>query len=334
VDTVNQKLSYDPLANTGSGPQGLARRAVLRGIRPYSYHQDELNEFVGRALGEIEGRISDLVVDSQSTARRLERRIAGLEGISKRSGIETMSRAELTRMLDGLRARPAPTHPAIAHRDADGHWVLGFEGAGQEAAGYRDFEDIFRGSEEEIARRQQDYLPIFAGAEWVLDIGCGRGEFLDLLRDNGLRGVGVDLDETMIARCLDKGHEAVKADAAAYLEGREDGSVPAVFAAQVIEHLGPEELRGLLALLEAKLVPGGVAVLETVNPHSPPALKAFWTDTTHHHPLFPEVALALCRLAGFDAGSVLFPGGTGDFESDVYESRDYAVVARKAGPAE
>ena len=334
VDTVNQKLSYDPLANAGAGPQGIARRAVLRGIRPYSYHQDELNEFIGRALGEIDGRITDLIVDSQSTARRLERRIAGLEGTVKRSGIEGMGRAELARMAEGVRARPAPTHPAIAHRDADGRWVLGFEGASQDPAGYRGFEDIFRGSEAEIAKRQEQYLRLFTDADWVLDIGCGRGEFLDLLRDSGQRGVGIDLDESMIARCKDKGHDAVLADAASYLQAREDGSVPAVFAAQVIEHLGPEELQTLLALLEAKLQPGGVAVLETVNPHSPAALKAFWTDTTHHHPLFPEVALALCRLAGFDAGSVMFPDGTGDFEADVYESRDYAVVARKASPAE
>ncbi len=330
VDTVHQKLSYDPLANAGAGPQGLARRAVLRGIRPYSYHQDELNEFIGRALGEIDGRITDLIVDSQSTARRLERRLATMEATVKRSGIESMGRAELARIAEGVRARPAPTHPAIAHRDADGRWVLGFEGAGQEPAGYRGFEDIFRGSEAEISKRQEQYLPLFETADWVLDIGCGRGEFLDLLRDTGRRGVGLDLDESMVARCQDKGHDALLADAATYLRGKEDGSVPAVFAAQVIEHLGSDELQELLALLEAKLEPGGVAVLETVNPHSPAALKAFWTDTTHHHPLFPEVALALCRLAGFDAGSVLFPGGSGDFDADIYESRDYAVVVRKA----
>ncbi len=74
-------------------------------------------------------------------------------------------------------------------------------------------------------------------------------------------------------------------------------------------------------------------MLETVNPHSPAALKAFWTDPTHHHPLFPEVLLALCRLAGFDSGEVVFPGAVGDFDQDVYDSRDYAVVVRKAAVA-
>ena len=67
-------------------------------------------------------------------------------------------------------------------------------------------------------------------------------------------------------------------------------------------------------------------MLETVNPHSPTALKAFWTDPTHHHPLFPEVTLALSRFAGFRSGRVSFPGGSGDFEQDIYTSPDYAVV--------
>ena len=59
-------------------------------------------------------------------------------------------------------------------------------------------------------------------------------------------------------------------------------------------------------------------------------MKAFWTDTTHHHPLFPEVLLALCRLAGFEAGEVRFPQESGDFDADVYSNRDYAVVVRNA----
>jgi hypothetical protein len=71
--------------------------------------------------------------------------------------------------------------------------------------------------------------------------------------------------------------------------------------------------------------------METVNGHNPAALKAFWTDTTHHHPLYPEVLLALCRLAGFESGEVRFPHESGDFNADVYANRDYAVFVRKAG---
>jgi O-antigen chain-terminating methyltransferase len=109
----------------------------------------------------------------------------------------------------------------------------------------------------------------------------------------------------------------------------DDGSLPGAFAAQVVEHLSHSQLIELLDLLYRKLVPGGVAVLETVNPHNPAALKAFWTDTTHHHPLFPEVLLALCRLAGFNSGKVTFPLATDNFDHDVYANRDYAVVTGK-----
>ena len=82
----------------------------------------------------------------------------------------------------------------------------------------------------------------------------------------------------------------------------------------MIEHLPAAVLNDFLRALAAKLRPGGVAVLETVNPHLPSALKAFWVDPTHHHPLFPEVTLALGRFAGFREGRVMFPGGSGDFE--------------------
>ena len=106
--------------------------------------------------------------------------------------------------------------------------------------------------------------------------------------------------------------------------------MPAVFAAQVVEHLDAQQLTELLSLVQRKLAPGGLAIFETVNGHNPAALKAFWTDTTHHHPLYPEVLLALARLAGFESGEVRFPQETGDFNADVYANRDYAVYARKA----
>jgi SAM-dependent methyltransferase len=215
--------------------------------------------------------------------------------------------------------------------DEHGHRALGFSDAAASGdEGYRGFEDIFRGDEAHVRRTQEAYLDRFADAEWVLDLGCGRGEFLDALEGRGITARGVDLDETMVARCREKGHEVELADAATALHALHENSLPGAFAAQVVEHLSHRELTALLDLLHRKLARGGVAVMETVNPHNPAALKAFWTDTTHHHPLFPEVLLALCRLAGFDSGEVVFPDATDDFDRDVYANRDYAVVARKA----
>jgi glycosyltransferase involved in cell wall biosynthesis/SAM-dependent methyltransferase len=332
VERAELKATYDPLrkATEQGGPTGMARRAALQAMRPYTYHQDELNGLVVNALREVNQRFDDLVVDMQSEVVRLHGQLKSLERILPGMEAGAGSPFDLARVLEGARARPGSTHPAISYVDEHGRRALGFErGADEDAEGYRGFEDIFRGSEEHVRAEQRIYLDVFAGCDWVLDVGCGRGEFLDALRERDIGARGLDMDPTMVDRCREKGHDVQLADAASYLRGLDDDTVPGVFAAQVIEHLSADQLNEFLALAHAKLAPGGVAVLETVNPHSPPALKAFWTDTTHHHPVFPEVALALSRLAGFHSGEVLFRDRTEDFDRDIYVNRDYAVVIRK-----
>jgi glycosyltransferase involved in cell wall biosynthesis/SAM-dependent methyltransferase len=335
LERAEAKVMYDPLKHAveRGGPVGLARRTALQAMRPYTYHQDEFNDLVVHAVREVSARLDDAVVDQQSEIMRLQQRMERLQKVIGDLGLGDVSGIDLGRLLEGAKARPGSTHWAISYMDDQGRRALGFrEAAGDdEGEGYRAFEDIFRGTEDQVRAGQQAYLELFDGREWVLDIGCGRGEFLDALRDRGIGARGVDLDPTMVERCVEKGHDVKLADATSYLSDLDDGSVPGVFAAQVIEHLSHEQLNDFLALIHRKLGPGGVLVMETVNPHNPAALKAFWTDTTHHHPLFPEVTLALCRLHGFDSGDVVFPNATGNFDEDVYGNRDYAVVARKVG---
>jgi glycosyltransferase involved in cell wall biosynthesis/SAM-dependent methyltransferase len=334
LERAEAKLTYDPIRHAGErgGPVGLARRTALQAMRPYTYHQDEFNDLVVHALREVSARLDDMVVDTQSELMRVQGPLQELRTLVRDAGLHLANAHDLGRVLEGVQARPGSAHPALSYVDEQGRRALGFRDAARagDAEGYRGFEDIFRGSETQVRRNQAAYLALFDGSDWVLDIGCGRGEFLDALRDSGIAGRGVDLDPTMVDRCIEKGHDVKLADAATYLADVEDGTVPGVFAAQVIEHLSSDELNDMLALLHRKLAPGGVLVMETVNPHNPAALKAFWTDTTHHHPLFPEVTLALCRLHGFDSGDVVFPHATGNFDEDVYANRDYAVVARRA----
>jgi len=337
---AEDKLTYRPDvdARIAGGAKGLARRAALQAMRPYTYHQDEMNGLLVSALREQAQRLEDLLLESQAETNRvaqLASQVGQLDQTLRTAvGLDPAARRDLERVVEGMRARPASTHPAISYDDADGRRALGFWGAAsQDATGYRGFEDVFRGDEESVRSAQRAYRGHFTGCEWVLDLGCGRGEFLEVLRDAGIEGRGVDIDPTMVARCVEKDLTVELADAATALKALEHGTLPGAFAAQVVEHLDHEQLSELLPLLHDRLMPGGTAVLETVNPHSPPALKAFWTDPTHHHPLFPEVLLAQCRLAGFDVGEVVFPGMTGDFNVDVYESRDYAVVVRKAAVA-
>ena len=169
------------------------------------------------------------------------------------------------------------------------------------------------------------------GREPVLDCGCGRGELLELLRDAGIEASGVDLDEGMLAEARKLGLDVVAGDAVHALAQAPAGAYGAVTAMQVIEHLPERALKEFLGAARHALRAGGRLIVETVNPHSVVALKAFWLDPTHQHPLFPEVVLELCREAGFDQGFVLHPGGQGDVALDRYKITAYAVVADVAG---
>jgi SAM-dependent methyltransferase len=211
-----------------------------------------------------------------------------------------------------------------------GGTVLGFHGAARvdREQVYLEFENAFRGSEEMILERQRAYLPLLEGHGPVLDVGCGRGELLELLAGAGVSAQGIDTDEGMVQRCREKGFEEVRvADAVEFLHEAPRGSLGSIVALQVIEHLPYAVLQAFIDESLAVLQPGGRLVVETVNPHSPSALRAFWTDPTHQHPLFPEVVLSLCRLAGFDAGYIWHAQGTGDPVRDRAEQPDYTVVA-------
>ena len=277
------------------------------------------------------------------TAARLAdgRRTAELRTLADGLGAEVSATARHVRHLDGV-VRPAIdlTHAAAAEPYMDGQpftrfdapgagRVMGFSDDGRTAsgdAGYHDFEDVFRGSEEMIRERQRRYVPLLADAAPVLDAGCGRGELLDVLSEAGIAASGVDLDPELVAYCRAKGHDAVEADAVAHLESLPDGSLGAVVSMQVVEHVPEADLRRMLAAAHRALRPGGRLILETVNPHSAWALKAFWVDLTHQHPIFPEVLLQLCRQAGFAGGYAFAPYGEGDWDADRTHAGEYAVV--------
>jgi O-antigen chain-terminating methyltransferase len=170
------------------------------------------------------------------------------------------------------------------------------------AAAYVRFEDRHRGTREEIRQRQRGYLDLFAGAAPVLDVGSGRGEFLDLCREAGIEARGVDMDAGMVARCRDAGLAVEQADGLAALEAMPDSSLGGIFCAQVIEHLVPETLIALVRLAYAKLRPGGILLCETPNPASLTVFSgAFYVDLTHVKPIHPEAARFLLEAAGFHA---------------------------------
>jgi len=156
-----------------------------------------------------------------------------------------------------------------------------------------------RGSADLIRERQAVYADEFRAAAPVLDIGCGRGEFLSLLREAGVEARGIDLDTDMVAHCRDEGFDVERADAVGYLSGLDDGSLGGIFCAHVLEHLDSKALFQLLELAAAKLRPGGLFVAETPNPLSLVALANFSADLSHNRPLHPSTLSFLARQAGF-----------------------------------
>jgi O-antigen chain-terminating methyltransferase len=143
------------------------------------------------------------------------------------------------------------------------------------------------------------YLDDFRAAAPVLDIGCGRGEFLALLREAGVEARGIDLDAEMVTHCRDEGLDVEQADALTHLTSLDDDSLGGIFCAHVLEHLSPPALFRLLELGVAKLRPEGVFAAETPNPLSLVALANFTADLSHDRPLHPATLSFLARQAGF-----------------------------------
>jgi O-antigen chain-terminating methyltransferase len=170
----------------------------------------------------------------------------------------------------------------------------------QELGGdYFHFEERFRGSREDIKQRQTDFVHYFKECKNVLDIGCGRGEFLELLRENGINGHGIDIDEDMVGFCKSKGLDVKRIDAISYLEKIEDKSLDGIFLDQVVEHLEPDYLIRMLRLCHDKLNLGYQILIETVNPLSLVSFANFYLDLSHKRPIHPETLKFLMDSANF-----------------------------------
>ncbi len=161
------------------------------------------------------------------------------------------------------------------------------------------FEERFRGPRAAIKQRQSAFLEYFEGCKNVLDIGCGRGEFLELLRENGIEAEGADMDEDMVKYCTSKGLKVTRTDAVSFLEGLEDKSLDGIFLDQVVEHLEPAYLVKMLELCYKKLNYGYNIVVETVNPLSLTSFANFYIDMTHKRPMHPETLRYLLASVNF-----------------------------------
>ena len=172
---------------------------------------------------------------------------------------------------------------------------------------YLSFEDLHRGNRSEIMNRQKIYLPYLKKCQKVLDIGCGRGEFLEVLKKEGIAAKGIDINPTMVAYCRKQGLDAEETDALRFLSETETGVFDGIFCAQVIEHLSWDGLLRLLTLSYEKLASRGVLIMETINPQCLTTFcGTFYLDPTHTKPVHPLTLQFACKAIGFSNVDILY----------------------------
>jgi SAM-dependent methyltransferase len=313
LNTLWRVGESDPSVST-SLPKRLLNLLRTRLLRRQETFNSAAVQYINESVRPLE-----LAIDEYRTARddvrRFQEALAARE--RRMEALVEALRTEHAEMRTSLGVLQQATHnlgTVVSGFNRTDDVVTGSDGTGNVVPGvsrttssletlshkYVGFEDAFRGSTEDIQRRLRDYVTIFAGASDVLDIGCGRGEFLALLRDAGISARGIDVNEAMVAVCRDKGFEASKADALSYLRSVAPGSLGGLFAAQVVEHLEPAYLTRLLDAAFQALRPGAPIVLETINPACWFAFfESYIRDITHIRPLHPDTLKFLLIASGF-----------------------------------
>jgi SAM-dependent methyltransferase len=212
---------------------------------------------------------------------------------------------------------------------------------------YRAFEEKFRGPRGLIQQRLEVYLPFVQPVcaaypeALVLDLGCGRGEWLELLQKNSIAAMGVDLDTGMLEACQQINLKVQCQDALESLKQLEDGSASVVSAFHLVEHLPFDRVKDLVAECHRVLKPGGLLIMETPNPENfMVATHNFYLDPTHLRPIPPDLLAFVPEYLGYESVKILRLQETAGVKThpnlsmlDVLTgaSPDYAVVAQKAG---
>ena len=307
----------------GGGPKGLVKRFLRKLMRWYVEPLAADQRLYNNSVLKLVDALSERADAATASRERAERLLRELE--------ERLTRVE--RRGSGGAGTPAPVTVAA-------------QPAAAALPDYFAFESRMRGSVDAIRERQRRYVDDFRDAAPVLDIGCGRGELLALLREAGIEARGIDADADMVAFARGEGLDVEQADLLEYLERVDAGSLGGIFMGQVVEHLPPAVLVRALELAAQKLRPGGVLVAETINPLSPIALRNYYADLTHAQPLVPETLELLARQSGFAETELRFLNEPADrlTEPDdpviaanvrrlnelLFAPLDYALVARTA----
>lgn len=298
-------------------------------------HFDQSHQQLAHDFREAIGQLTQIVADQQRT-------------------LETIS--EYQNAIDGhLETFQQQTHAAIGRlgksQTAIAQQLSVIEDRGKSWSLdniYAAFEDRFRGEREEIKKRLEVYLPIIREngiVRDVVDLGCGRGEWLELMRDSGIAAIGIDHNAVFLQRCRELGLNAIEGDALLYLRGLPAGSLSLVTGFHIVEHVPFKELVLMVDEIRRVLRPGGIVILETPNPENfIVGSCAFYTDPTHRNPIPSSTLQFLLQMRGFTRTEVLkmrecrdafIPGDSElvkRFNEYFYGAPDYAVVGWNGTP--
>lgn len=286
---------------------------------------------------QLELRAERLEAQLQAEAEQISQRLQ-----ATRAGLALQGRRMLM-LLDEARpslSNPAERQPPPVIAEVERHFSDSL---------YASFEDHFRGSREEITDRLQIYLPLLREAgiiTGILDIGAGRGEWLEVLREEGMEGRGVDTNSVQVEACAARKLEVIHTDALDYLRSLPDESLNAVTGFHVIEHLEFGALVSLVDEIVRTLAPGGLVIFETPNPENVSVgTHNFYVDPTHRNPLPIPIMKFLFESRGFSQIEIirLHPSETPRVEGNTdlierfneyfYGPMDYAITGRKVRKA-
>ncbi|MCX7919520.1 MAG: class I SAM-dependent methyltransferase [bacterium] len=181
------------------------------------------------------------------------------------------------------------------------------EKEGLDAHQYHLFNERFRDTIEHVKKRQQIYIDYFRDCKNIVDLGCGRGEFLELLQENNLPALGIDINPELVELAKQRGLNVTCADLLTFLAQTPDATFDGIFSAQVIEHFKLPDIRQIVGLIYQKLQPDGIAVVETLNPLSFYSYsRNYLLDLTHQRALHPQALKFLFDCHGFREVEIKF----------------------------
>jgi SAM-dependent methyltransferase len=374
ANAMRQRLAeiQQPAILNGPGPVGRVKRMGKKVVRKATWWYVE-PRWVPQ--GEFDTETAQLATDVGSAVRALWDGIIETRGYARRvadrtrllvqdTGDVTTAVAEMTDTLRDLNTIVESVErrlDALTAREKDVDRVrgeikevldrLGAASASGADLDYVAFEDRFRGESGDLKEAQRDYLQYLPPASepgLVVDVGCGRGEMVELLTEVGHMALGVESDPDMVASCRERGVAVEEGNGVTWMAARDDETLKAIFCAQVVEHLLTSELTAFIGQSLRALRPGGALIMETINPRSWFALgNHFLADTSHVRPVHPETLRFICEQAGFsraelvlrsrhqlaDAADHIPRGPVRDaleaLLETVYGYQDYAIIAVK-----